>query len=287
MKHTTGWFSIILALWLMLILSLTGLYLLEYMVPFSRNVKGIENASKAFYQSYGALENSIIKTYSWAKSTRWYEPNPIEFTNVPLWSSSSVISSGSTIPFAWRGNSEIDSDWNQLSLTKPISLFVWNNRFSSPTKDMSLSLRVPDFNGATLQNTNDIILWQLNSSTWSLSARDLLHLSNSSITTENLFTESGYGLDSITTPINFIDFYNNSCGIWQECILKISVVQPLLKSGWWIFPYLEYQINSNITLPFQESYIRAGWKSYGFRKKLEVVLPHRTTSSAFDFTVLQ
>jgi hypothetical protein len=36
----------------MLVLSFTGLYLLEYMIPFSRNIKGIENASQAFYESY-------------------------------------------------------------------------------------------------------------------------------------------------------------------------------------------------------------------------------------------
>ncbi len=65
-KNTSA-FSIVLALGLMLLLSFTGLYLLEYIVPFSRNVKGVENASKAFYQSYAALEEAILQTYSGAK----------------------------------------------------------------------------------------------------------------------------------------------------------------------------------------------------------------------------
>lgn len=287
MKHTTGWFSILLALWLMLILSLTGLYLLEYMVPFSRNVKGIENASKAFYQSYGALESSIIETYSWAKITKWYEPSSIEFTSTPLWSSSSVISSGSTIPFAGRGNSEIDSDWNQLSLTKPVSIFVWRNRLSS-WANINLRLRIP--NSWNLKwADDDFVIWQLSSQTWSLTVASGALISENDMDWNNISLWTQLWTSLSWSNETFEAFYSANCdSLSEECVLKISVINPLISdANNSSIPYLEYQISSNRVLPFQESYIRAGWKSYGFRKKLEVVLPHRTTSSAFDFTVLQ
>jgi hypothetical protein len=45
--------------------------------------------------------------------------------------------------------------------------------------------------------------------------------------------------------------------------------------------------NATTVIPFQESYISALGRSNGFKKELEVVLPHPVTNSAFDFTVLQ
>jgi len=44
---------------LTLLLSFTGLYLLEYIVPFSRNIKDVENASQAFYEGYAGVEDAL------------------------------------------------------------------------------------------------------------------------------------------------------------------------------------------------------------------------------------
>lgn len=43
----------------MLLMSLIGIFLLEYMIPFSRSVKGVENATNAYYQAYGGIEEAV------------------------------------------------------------------------------------------------------------------------------------------------------------------------------------------------------------------------------------
>ena len=52
-------FSLILAMWLVLITSLLAYTLLEYMIPFWKNVKGIENSTKAYYQANNWIERGL------------------------------------------------------------------------------------------------------------------------------------------------------------------------------------------------------------------------------------
>lgn len=276
-------FSLILAMWITLLLSLTGLFLIEYMVPFSHSVKWIENSSKAFYQSYGSLENAIYSTYSGAESQIWYEP-----TSRSLWSNSidygySVISSGSVIPLAWNGNSDFNTDWNQISQNTPVHLYVWDNRVS----EINVEIRVP--NGQTLRvsEDDDLVLWQISSNSDSLSADNIIDLGGGAWN-DDLFWEDGFPLSSHTVSQRFSTFYSNECWVGDECVLKLSVVKPLILSDGTEIPYLEYKINTNgNAIPFQESYISTKGKSFGFQKSLNVALPHSSTSSAFDFTVLQ
>ena len=44
---------------LTIFIGLAAVYLLEYIIPFGRNVKGVENASKAYYQANSAIEQSL------------------------------------------------------------------------------------------------------------------------------------------------------------------------------------------------------------------------------------
>jgi hypothetical protein len=43
--------SIIIAIILSVIMGLIAIYMIDYIIPFSKNVKGIENVSKAYYQA--------------------------------------------------------------------------------------------------------------------------------------------------------------------------------------------------------------------------------------------
>jgi len=54
-------FSIVIAILLVLIMSLLVLYILEYMIPYSKNVKWIENSSNAFYQAENSIEDWLYK----------------------------------------------------------------------------------------------------------------------------------------------------------------------------------------------------------------------------------
>jgi hypothetical protein len=50
-KNNKNAMSIILAIILTIIMSLIALYMIDYIIPFSKNVKGIENVAKAYYQA--------------------------------------------------------------------------------------------------------------------------------------------------------------------------------------------------------------------------------------------
>lgn len=299
-SHNSG-FSIILAIGLVLLLSLTGLYLIEYTVPFARNIKGVENASQAFYESYSGLEDSLLEIYSddiwedhhndlnWALAQDfWYQ----------------VTSSGVLIPIAWKGDSIFDADWNRVSQDDPISLLVWKNRLNTWWTDrIRFSVRVPDLDTSnsddlkTLDGDDDIILWQLSSATESLSSRSWSLVSesdiNAGIVEESLWNTVSLSqwvtLDGIDRSFQW--FYDNNSSpcndLNNECVLKISIINPLIEVSDTIIPYLEYQIHIDTVIPLWDSYVRSQGKSYGFSKILELQAPNQSTSSAFDFTVLQ
>jgi hypothetical protein len=98
-----------------------GLYLLEYMVPFSRNIKGIEHASQAFYESHSGIEDSLLQVYSGSVGQAHGDSL---LASLPQDFGYSVSSSGMLIPAPGEGDSEYDDDWNQVSQEQAISLFV-------------------------------------------------------------------------------------------------------------------------------------------------------------------
>jgi hypothetical protein len=275
------------------------------MIPFSRNIKGIENASQAFYESYAWVENSLLSIYL---ADIWEDDSKPFTSSVNQDYSYTVTSSGTTIPLAWKWTSEYDSNWNKISQDTPISIFLGKNRLSTWWPDrIRLSLRVPDFDGdwslenlKTSDGDDDIILWQLSSTTDSISSR-----SGSLVTESDINSD----LDEVflwnSTPLSrwvllngnnstFVSFYTNAsqwaCNVTSnECVLKISIINPLISDnlGSSTIPYLEYQIHTDTVIPLSQSYVTSEGKSFGFTKKLELVVPQQSTSSAFDFTVLQ
>ncbi len=46
-------------MWLVLISSLFAYTILEYMIPFSKNIKWIENSSKSYYQANNWIEMGL------------------------------------------------------------------------------------------------------------------------------------------------------------------------------------------------------------------------------------
>lgn len=288
--HNRSWFSIVLAIGLVLLLSLTGLYLIEYTIPFSRSIKGIENASQAFYEWYTGIEESVFEIYDGPIG----EQHTRNFSDVQDYSYTTRATWNQT-PVSGEWNSEYDIDWNTISQDNPISLLVWENRFWGGSNRIDVEIRVPNFDGDAwpdaLSSYDDLILWQLSSRDDSLSGKDLISLSSASRSISvNLFTqqglESGDATDAPWTP--FSNFYSRECGAWNECVLRISIINPLIAS--WdntFLPYLEYQLASSDDIPLAFAEIEVSWKSYGFTKRLLLDIPQRSTNAAFDFTVLQ
>lgn len=281
------WFSIVFALGLTLLFSFTWLYLLEYMIPFSRNVKGIENSAKAFYQAYSGIEESLYRVN---QGDIWNEFSKNFWVWIVEDYSYAVSATWSRIPALWTWNSEEDADSNKLSFAEPIQLVVGSGLLDASSNPI---IQFSRYNGWAFQTPNDeLIIWQLSSQDDSISTAswNLVTESNISITwhTLPLWTDDGVTLDGTTQ--DFRDFYTANCGAGLQCVLKISLIHALVSStSWVIYPYLNYNISfaGATKIPLRFTQLEARWKSYGFSKKLEVVLPQQTTNAAFDFTVFQ
>lgn len=291
-SHQT-WFSIILAMGLTLLLSLTGLYLLEYVVPFSRNVKGIESASNSFYQAYAGLEQSM---YLHRNNIIWYQTWTSLTSSIPEEYSYNISAQGTVSPQVWKWNSEYDRDFNKLSQAEPAQFVIGSWRLNTWGSFLRLSLKIPDLKSPSfteeLSNTWNIVLWQLSSSGHSLTSWVPINHTqiNSGFMSQNFLNNSRTGALLNGTSTGFLSFYSNYCNdSGEECVFKLSLISPMYSNLTWNprIPYLEYKIVSNRSIPLREAVIETQWKSYGFRRSLEVLVPQTTTNSAFDFTVFQ
>lgn len=297
-KYKKGGFSIVLALWVTVLLSSISLYLLEYIVPFSRNVKWLDNYTKAYYNSYRWLEESL---YSLANGWLWEE-----FQQNFWWSADSfayqTVSSWTLLPAAGEWDSDFDKNWNILWPNTPVHIYLpqWVN-----WSNTNIYFRVPNFdeNTGTREEidpalaSTDIINWQLTASNNVLNSTSSSRIQWSDLcysdwtcSALNLYSTSGVELNG--TSQNVHTFFSNNCWVDYACSLKLSVVNELLwKSAgvsWKHIPYLEYKINFGTQkVPYDKTFIQASWKSYGYRKDMNVWFPLKMINEAFDFTIFQ
>lgn len=296
MRKQNKWaFSIILAMILVIIMLLVAYNLLDFLIPFSKNTKNIENASNAYYQSYWAVEKSINFI---AKNPIWSSTWSNMSTN-SVWYSVSMISSWTSIPKNWKWNSEFDPNWNKIAPNEPIQLYIsWTQTFKK------FRFRVPDLNNDWVYNwtsetlswnsSSPIINWQISNSwmtlnsSWSQIMADKIW---TSLTNNNIDISWYNWLDLNWSWYTLSNFYSNSlllnnC-ISSPCSLKLSIVNPLITKNWMNIPYLEYQIDFDTAIPEQYVDITTEWKSYWFKKTINTKYRIDTTSEAFDFTVFQ
>lgn len=292
-KNNKKAFSLIIAVFLMMIMSFLALYLLEYIVPFSRNTKWMENWTKAYYEANKWIEDVL---YKMRDNDAYYET----WKTIPstvLWYSYSLVSTWSSIPTSWNWTSEFDLDYNKISPSNPVQLLLkWNINWPS----VNFYFKVPHFDDSTLNPisfswwSSPIINWQLSSDTDTLNASWTYITYNDinpslSIPTARLFWDRTWFTLSWTIE-TFSQFYtNNNCAsLW--CILKLSVVNELKTNDWKKIPYLEYKIDFTSAWVNVANYyakIITSWKSTWYKKNLELDIPQQTTIEAFDFTVFQ
>ena len=60
MKKNKEWFGIIIAILIVILISLLAISILDYIVPFSRNTKGIEHSVWAYYQANSGIEEALF-----------------------------------------------------------------------------------------------------------------------------------------------------------------------------------------------------------------------------------
>lgn len=293
MKKNTRGFSIIIALWIVLIITLIAFYILEYIIPFSRNVKGIENATKSYYLALSWQENALF----------FIRENGIWVWDIKVlsWTSSSaynIISTGTTLPRLWFWTSDFDKDWSKISPSESVQVFLptginWSN--------INIYFRVPYFsNNLEMSSTWDIVNWQLSSPSDILNAGDWERFASWTICNSwdscvswNLFSwRSWFNLDN--TVITFTNFYESNCTNDYDCVLKLSIINNLVaekSSGIWpqiTIPYLEYKIDFNWqAIPTNIIQIEIWGLSYGFRKNFTLYYPLDSLIDAYDFTVFQ
>ncbi len=313
MKKNKNWFSLVIAMWIVLVSSLLAYTILEYMLPFSRNIKWIENSTKAYYKSNSWLEKwlyffSTRKNQYIIEDTSWWTPN---YATSYSWYIFSTFSSGSTLPEAWNWNSEYDSDWNTISVWNPIQLSVWYD-FIRDLNNLVIKFRTPEINWSRWELKTWVwyISWQLvwdwwalYSNSWSLinwdgmkseKRQEIRLLEGSSYTSwwseiRNISLGSFFQWDA-EIPWTWIESINCDSPN-KKCILKFSVIRDLETDSWLKIPYLEWRVSSDWpnpdNIPLRYSIIDSTWKSGGFARKLKIRYPQETVNQAFDFAVFQ
>lgn len=296
-----------MAMWIVILLTLLAFLILEYIIPFGRNVKWIENSSKAYYQAQSWIEQALL-FQSLDSTPTWASQNIPFIVWKPLAHSYDIAGNGSILPPVWEWNSEyddrsIDGDdfsWNTITLGQPIQLEIGNLTTDIDWNAARFHFRIPniDTNRNTLQwNDNAIINWQI----WS--SNDLLSASGSWITADDINDYDWDGIemkdfiwstleDRANNTSSIEDFYDAQCLVWK-CTLKFSVVNSLLLEANSAsfeatqLPYLEWRFDFGSNVPLRYANIKSEWKSYGFKKNINLKIPQQTIVEALDFTVFQ
>ncbi|MDQ7009150.1 MAG: hypothetical protein Q9M94_02570 [Candidatus Gracilibacteria bacterium] len=297
MKKNKKAFSIVIAIGLVLVMSLLVLYIIEYMIPYSKNVKGIENSSNAFYQAENSIEEGLyfFSTRGTGSIEKFADKNKT-FGSLSVDYKYNTTSSGNLIPYNGEGNSEFDTTFNKISQGNPIQLDIGNGlNIDWSDSSYKIDFNIPDLdnnNTETLSGgtTTAIINWQISADD------DTLNATGSWITADeinggefNMGNKQGINLNGDEgSSDQFQNFYSSKCGTGSGCSLKFSIINKLeLTTNNTSVPYLEYKFNFDTNIPLRYSRIKSSGKSYGFQKYLEVRIPQQTTNEAFDFTVFQ
>jgi hypothetical protein len=303
--NSKNWFALVIAILIVILVSLLVFYILAYIIPFAKNTKGIENASKAYYMAESWVEDSL---YAIKKNWEWYS-SWTTFNNSPIWTSLKISGSWTVLPPSWRGNSDYNKDFNIIKIWEPIQLKIWKWAISN-WDNVNFTFRVPDldwgwdisWNAETLSWANElnIINWKLVSKTdlldasWSLIVAGQINwkIWYESVkwwnTIYKTWINSIWKVLSDSSNKTFKSFYINNCKwINNECTLKMSIVNELESVSGNKLPYLEWKINFWNSVPLRYAIIDTSGKSYGYKKDLEVKKWQQTVVEAADFTVIQ
>lgn len=294
MKNNKNAFSLIIAMWLVLISSLLAFTILEFIIPFSKDVKWIENSTKSYYMANSWIEEGLFFFSGRSWSLLRNEDSKSYVWNYDYLYTTS--SSWTVLPLPWKGN-WFNTNYNKISASNPIQLSIGYN-FITNINTLVLDIKVPNFTWlplpvATLSGTTlPILNWQLssedktlNSTSWSVIKANQICDSNT-VCTINVSTLSWKELDLTSNDI--ANFYGTNCWVTKKCVLKFSILDDLQLTTWQSIPYLEWRILAWAnSIPLQYSIIESEWKSTWFVKKLKIKVPQETVSEAFDFTVFQ
>lgn len=306
--HNNKWSALIITIMIVMILTIVMIYLLEKIVPASKNVKWIENSNIAYYNWDAAQEQAFLYLRT---STPWTETWVTKSSTQPRGYDMKITASWSMIPVPWEWNSDFDSNWNIIWPWDPVQ-FVINNGID--WSQIKFYFKVPNmklWTTITLSwwTTTPIINWSLS---WSgktifasgtqimASNTEIFDSTSSWVLSPALYTRIWADLDDVWWT--FADFYTwanaftwiwlwsawSVCS-WYNCTLKLSVVNDLVSTNNETIPYLEYKIDmwTNTSMPLQYAIIKTDWYSYWFKKSIKREKLQTTSDAIWDFTVFQ
>ena len=305
-KNNKQWFSILLAMWITLVTGMIAILILEFIIPFSRNIKWVENSSAAFYQSYSGIEEAM---WFISQNDLWDEDEQLFVQANPQDTAYSVESMTSIIPPAWKGNSEYDSNWNRFDNNFPIQLAITDPNIDFSNVDFTFRIPVELDDGNDIEWNDALQPYIINWIITGISNPDnvkwnwddipvVLNGINDQLIRKDevwdigiwIWSRNGRTIDWDTCSVT--EFTTNSCS-WisniYDVTLKMSLVdQLILDTNNKSIPYLEYQINfRGDSIPGRYTQIETSGKSYGFRKNMDIKVPQQATNQAFDFAVFQ
>jgi len=290
-KNSLNAFSLVIAIFLMLICNILAIYLLQYVIPFFKNTKWMEFWVASYYEAYSWIEDLL---YNMKWNDAYYET----WKTMPssaVWYSYSLISTWNTIPSLWEWTSDYNSNYNAISINQPTQLLL---KWTIDWAQTYFVFRVPnlDLSWSTAEtltwDTLPFINWKLSSnndtltSSWSYIFWSNINDSKST-SSLRLNNRSWYLLN--WTQQNFQTFYsNNNCAL-SWCTLKLYVLNNLETTDWTQIPYLEYKITFPAWIYVANYYakVSASWKTTWYKKDIDFYVPQQTTIWAFDFTIFQ
>lgn len=304
MKNDRLGFSVIFSMVFVVFISLLVIYILELILPFSRDTKWVENSSASYYEAMKWIEDSLFFAKENELTDRWEFPTSGPYTSVLV---ANTNDEHKSLPATGEWNSDYDKDFNIINTWNPVQLEIWNGLIGN-WGDVKLEIQAPDIDGDGSYSNNltlgtgVIINWQLTSATDTYSASSGSYISANNIIFNKLINDTSWwnkikGLawmkldGSIPSPNRLSEFYQNECLAWNKCSLKFSVVNEL-NNGPIKVPYLEWKLDFNTSwstniVPTRFYRITSVWNTWAFRKILEVQRPQQTVIQAFDFTVIQ
>ncbi|MCK9272380.1 hypothetical protein M0P65_02425 [Candidatus Gracilibacteria bacterium] len=288
MKNNKNGSALIIAIFVTMIITIIGIFLLNKIIPLSKNVKGIENSNIAYYNANSGVEEALLYMSSSdpSRETTGTGGNTVSSYNYKLTANTSII------PLSGEGNSEYDKNFNKIGIGQPIQLVINNNSIS--WNNVIFNFKVPDLNGngnESLSNTSSgVINWILSGSgTSAFASGETNMIKGSEVNGVNWKIGGKNGMDLNGSGGTFSQFYTQfGCSILNKCTLKLSVINPLLLSNGQIAPYLEYKIDFlGSTIPNQYSKIESNGNAFGFKRTIKRNVEQLTSNEAMDFTVFQ
>lgn len=112
--------ALMISMFITVIILIIAIYLLDKIVPYARDIKGIENGNIAYYRATTAVNEALL---AMSGSNPGYQTGATTVMNGSGYVLN-VSAMGTKLPKSSEGTSEYNRDWNKIGLGNPIQLIL-------------------------------------------------------------------------------------------------------------------------------------------------------------------